>query len=263
MLIVKLQFARWHVKCKIQILEDHFEGFPREDGKPEVVYVGTNEYYEGMNAEIAYERPDVKNTFGEVCARNGIRQFRVTETEKWAHLTFFFNGIKDVVHTKEERTLIPSDKIATYDKAPDMQAQKITDQVIDVLDEDNADVVLINYANPDMLGHTGVKQAIIDGVEVVDRELGRVVDKTLEKDGALLIIADHGNAELNFDESCQQKHTAHTMNRVPCILVSQDKKLSKVELEGNAALKDVAPTLLDILGIAKPKEMTGNSIIKK
>lgn len=244
-------------------LEDHFEGFPREEGKPDVLFVGTNEYYDDMDGEVAFARPEVKNTFGEVCAKNDIRQFRVTETEKWAHLTFFFNGIRDVVNKHESRTLIPSDKIATYDAAPDMQAEKIADQVVETLKEEKADVVLINFANPDMLGHTGVKEAIIKGVEAVDVQLKRVVDATLEKNGSVLIIADHGNAELNYDEEVQQQHTAHTMARVPCIVVSEDAKLKQAELEGNGALQDVAPTLLDLLGIEKPKEMTGKSVIIK
>lgn len=251
------------VQLSQSFLEDHFEGFPREEGKPNVHFVGTNAYYEGVACEIAYTRPDVTNTFGEVCAKNNIRQLRVTETEKWAHLTFFLDGIQDVLHDMESRKLIPSDKIATYDAAPDMQATKITDQVVDALEQGAADVILINYANPDMLGHTGVKEAIIHGVERVDIELKRVVDAVLKKNGSMLIIADHGNAELNFDLEIQQKHTAHTMSRVPCILVSEDTELKEAKLEGNGALKDVAPTLLDLLGVEKPEEMTGASVIHR
>lgn len=251
------------VQISESFLEDHFEGFPREGGKPKVHFVATNEYYENMNAHIAYRRPEVKNSFGEVLAQNNLRQFRITETEKWAHLTYFFNGISEQVFKGEERNLIPSDKIATYDAAPIMQAQKISRRVIEVLNEDEYDVILINFANPDMVGHTGVSEAIIEAVEIVDQSLGEIKDAVLKKGGVLVATADHGNAELNFDLASGQPHTAHTMSDVPFVLVSnEDHSLRNIQLRGSGSLQDIAPTLLDVLGIEKSPEMTGESLIQ-
>ncbi|MBU1166992.1 2,3-bisphosphoglycerate-independent phosphoglycerate mutase [Patescibacteria group bacterium] len=243
-------------------LEEDFEGFPREAGLPQVAYAATTEYYEGMKAAIAFRRPEVKNTLGEVLSKNGLNQFRISETEKWVYLTKIFNGIKEVEFKGEERVLLPSDKVATYDLAPKMKARKISGLVVKKIKEDAPDTVFINFANPDMLGHTGVKEAVIEGIETVDTAVGEVIEATLEKDGTIIVTADHGDAEICFDEECGQAHTSHTEADVPFILVSNNQKLQQAKLRPDGILADIAPTILSLLGFKIPPEMTGKNIIK-
>lgn len=243
--------------------EDHFEGFPREKGKPRVAYVATTEYFEGIKALIAFKRSEVKNTLGEVIAVHKLTQLRISETEKWVYLTKIFNGLKEVVYPGENRVLIPSDKVATYDLAPKMQALKIAAIAKKKISASEFDTIFINFANPDMLGHTGIKEAIIKGIETVDEAVGEVVEAVLAQSGTVLITADHGDAELCYDETCGQPHTAHTAADVPFILVSANEKLRKAELRPNGILADIAPTMLELLHLKKPAEMTGTSLILK
>ncbi|MBU1118507.1 2,3-bisphosphoglycerate-independent phosphoglycerate mutase [Patescibacteria group bacterium] len=244
-------------------VEKNFEGFPREEGISEVTFVATTKYYEGMDAPVAFNRPVVKNTLGEVLSNHQKTQLRISETEKWVYLTTIFNGIHEVTFEGEERVLIPSDKVATYDLAPQMQAQKIANTVIKKLDEDRFDAVFMNLANPDMLGHTGKKEAIIKGIEAVDEALGRVVHETLQREGTVFITADHGDAELCFDEESGQPHTSHTTADVPFIFATKDVRFSNASLRPNGILADIAPTFLDVMDLPVPKEMTGKTLITR
>ena len=209
------------------------------------------------NVNIAFKEEELKNTFGEVVSKNGLKQLRIAETEKYAHVTFFFNGGEERQYEGEDRILIPSPKVATYDMQPEMSAYEVTDNVVKVINEQKYDTIILNYANPDMVGHTGVLEAAIKAMEAIDECVGRVVEAIENVGGVLLITADHGNLEQMVDYTTGEPHTAHTTNPVPLILVGMDAKLK----EGKLA--DLAPTMLDIMGIKKPKEMTGKSLIVK
>jgi len=200
----------------------------------------------------------LKNTLGEYIASLGLKQLRIAETEKYAHVTFFFNGGVEKPNDNEIRELIASPKVATYDLKPEMSAYEVTEKVIEKLDSDEFDVVILNFANCDMVGHTGVFGAAVKAVNTVDECVGKVVDKILEKGGAAIITADHGNADKMEDED-GSPFTAHTTNKVPFIIVGkgfEDKKL-----RDDGILADVAPTLLDMMGVPVPEEMSGKSII--
>lgn len=209
------------------------------------------------NVHIAFKEEELKNTYGEVIAKNGLKQLRIAETEKYAHVTFFFNGGEEKQYEGEDRILIPSPKVATYDLQPEMSAFEVTDKVVEAIHSEKYDTIILNYANPDMVGHTGSLEAAIKALEAIDKCVERVVEAVQEKEGILLITADHGNSEQMVDYTTGEPHTAHTTNPVPLILVGKDAKLK----EGRLA--DLAPTMLDIMGIEKPKEMTGNSLIVK
>lgn len=218
------------------------------------------QYDATIDAPFIYVDKELTNTLGEVLSKNGLTQLRTAETEKYAHVTFFFNGGKELAYQGEERLLVDSPKVATYDLQPEMSAEKLTEEVLKVLDENRFDVVVINYANPDMVGHTGVIDATVKAIKVVDNCMHRVVEKVLEKKGTVLVTADHGNAELMEDPVTHVPFTAHTTNHVPFILVSEE--LKNVEVK-DGKLSDLAPTMLDILGIEKPSEMNGTSLIKR
>jgi 2,3-bisphosphoglycerate-independent phosphoglycerate mutase len=183
---------------------------------------------------------------------------RIAETEKYAHVTFFFNGGVETVYPGEDRVLIQSPKVATYDMKPEMSAPEVTDEVIKRIDSGNYDLIVLNYANPDMVGHTGIFEAAVAAIETVDRCLGRVVGETLKKGGAVLITADHGNAEQMVDYENGGPFTAHTIDPVPFIAAG----LGNIKLR-NGRLADIAPTILDIMGLEKPPEMTGTSLIER
>lgn len=228
-------------------------------------YLGVNfycmrQYDSTIDAPFIYVDKELTNTLGEILSKNGLTQLRTAETEKYAHVTFFFNGGKEVAYEGEERILVDSPKVATYDLQPEMSAEKLTTEVLKVLDENKYDVIVINYANPDMVGHTGIMDATVKAIKVVDNCMHRVVEKVLEKKGTVLITADHGNAELMEDPVSHVPFTAHTTNHVPFILVSEE--LKNVEVK-DGKLSDLAPTMLDILGIEKPLEMNGVSLIKR
>ena len=221
-------------------------------------FVCFTNYDETMpNVNIAFKKEPLKNTFGEYISKKGYTQLRIAETEKYAHVTFFFNGGEEKQYPGEDRILVPSPKVATYDLQPEMSAIEVTDKVVEAIESKKYDTIILNYANPDMVGHTGVLEAAIKAIETIDECVGRVVKAIEDVNGVLLITADHGNSEQMIDYATGEPHTAHTTNPVPLILVGKDAKLK----EGRLA--DLAPTMLDILGIEKPEEMTGESLIEK
>jgi 2,3-bisphosphoglycerate-independent phosphoglycerate mutase len=207
---------------------------------------------------VAFPGEELKNILGEILSRGGLKQLRIAETEKYAHVTFFFNGGEEVPFPGEERCLIPSPKdVPTYDKKPEMSAYLVTEELLKRLDDDIYDVIILNFANADMVGHTGILPAAVKAIESVDACIGRLVEKVLSGGGRALITADHGNAETMVDED-GGPHTAHTTDRVPFILVDDSRKGVRLR---PGILADIAPTILEILGIPKPLEMTGQSLI--
>jgi 2,3-bisphosphoglycerate-independent phosphoglycerate mutase len=209
------------------------------------------------NVDVAYAPTSIKNTLGEYLSAQGKSQLRIAETEKYAHVTFFFNGGVEVANENEERLLINSPSVATYDMKPEMSAYEVTEALLKELDKDKHDFIVLNFANSDMVGHTGDFDAAVKAVEAVDDCLGKVVEKLLTKNGKAIITADHGNAELMEDDDGNPM-TAHTSNIVPCIVIDGD-----IELYNDGKLSDLAPTLLELLEVEKPEEMTGKSLIKK
>ena len=239
------------------IVDPEFDGF--ETKKMNLYYVCFTSYDETMpNVHVAFKKEPLKNTFGEVVSEAGLTQLRIAETEKYAHVTFFFNGGEEKQYPGEDRILVPSPKVETYDMKPEMSAYEVTDKVCEALENDKYDVVILNFANTDMVGHTGSLQAAIKAVEAVDGCVGRIVKIIEEKQGNLLITADHGNAEQMIDYKTGEPHTAHTTNPVPIILVTADKEY---KLKENGKLADLAPTMLDLMGIKQPEEMTGESLL--
>ena len=207
---------------------------------------------------IAFKKEEIKNTLGEYISKLGLTQLRIAETEKYAHVTFFFNGGEEKQYEGEDRILIPSPKVETYDMKPEMSAGEVTDKVVDAINSKKYNVIILNYANPDMVGHTGSLEATIKALEFLDGCVKRVVDAIENNDGTLLITADHGNAEQMIDYKTGELHTAHTTNPVPLVLIGrEDVKLK----EGRLA--DLAPTMLDLMNLEKPAEMTGESLIEK
>lgn len=238
--------------------DDDFKAFPRKRGRIPVNYVCMTQYdAEIKNAQIAYQPQALDNIFAEVISKAGLRQLRIAETEKYAHVTFFFNGGEEKAYPGEDRILIPSPKVATYDLKPEMSAYEVTQEVIKQIERDEYDVIIMNYANPDMVGHTGVFGAAKKAVETVDGCTGKVQKAVAEKEGTLIITADHGNAEKMTDYETGQPHTAHTDDEVPFILISDRNYRLRP-----GKLADVAPTMLQILGIEKPEQMTGQSLIE-
>lgn len=236
--------------------DSDFTGFART--KLDVSFVCMTQYDATINAAVAFPPETLVNTLGEVLAQHNLHQLRIAETEKYAHVTFFFNGGVEEPNPLEDRVLIPSPKVATYDLQPEMSAYKVTDKLLALLDENKYDVIILNFANPDMVGHTGVMPAAVKAMEAVDACAGKIVDKVLAMGGAVCITADHGNLEKMYDEKSGQPYTAHTTNPVPFLLASHNKYRLH---EG--ILADIAPTLLELLQIEKPEEMTGHSLIDK
>ena len=195
---------------------------------------------------------------GEVIADAGLKQLRIAETEKYAHVTFFLNGGREREFPGEERILVPSPRVATYDLKPEMAADEVTDKLVLAIRSGRFDFIVVNYANGDMVGHTGVLAAAIRAAETVDRCLGRLEQAAIEAGGALLITADHGNCEQMLDPETGQPHTAHTLNRVPVILVNGPPGANRLR---DGRLSDVAPTVLELMGLAQPREMTGQSLL--
>jgi len=235
-----------------------FTGFERPVFPKLSCYTCMTSYDETFGLPIAFEVEELTNIFGEVIAKAGLKQLRIAETEKYAHVTFFFNGGREAAFEGEDRALIPSPKeVATYDQKPEMSAYLVTDELLKRLDEDKYDVVILNFANADMVGHTGILSAAVRAVEVVDECVGKLIDKVLAKGGAAIITADHGNAEIMVDET-GGPHTAHTCDMAPLILVDDSRKGMKLR---KGVLADLAPTMLEMLGIPQPKEMTGKSLL--
>ena len=240
--------------------DDDFRSFKREK-KLDVVYVCFSEYDPLIeNKIIAFEKIAVTNTFGEWLAANNLKQARIAETEKYAHVTFFFNGGVEEPNEGEDRILVKSPKVATYDLKPEMSAYEVCDNLVKAIKSDKYDVIIINFANPDMVGHTGVEEAAVKAVEAVDECVGRAVDAIKEVDGVMFICADHGNAEQLIDYNDGTPFTAHTTNPVPFILVNYDPAYT---LREGGCLADIVPTLIEVMGMEQPHEMTGKSLLIK
>ena len=241
------------------INDQNFSGFKRDNLS--LTFVTMTQYdstLEGVN--VAFKPQTLVNTLGEYVSSKGLKQLRIAETEKYAHVTFFFNGGVEKENEGEDRALVASPKVATYDLKPEMSAYEVTDELIKRLDEDKYDMVILNYANPDMVGHTGIVDAAVKAVETVDTCLGKVVDKVLEKNGTVFITADHGNAETMIDENTKTPFTAHTTKPVPFVWVANDINGRNLN---TGKLADIAPTMLSVMGIEVPNEMTGESLIRK
>ena len=219
-------------------------------------YVCFTEYDKTMpNVKVAFKPTKLENTFGEYVSKKGLKQLRIAETEKYAHVTFFFNGGEEKQYDGEDRILIPSPKVATYDMKPEMSAEEVTNKVVEAINSKKYNSIILNYANPDMVGHTGSLEATIKAVEFIDKCVAKVEEAINNVKGILLITADHGNAEQMIDYVTGEPHTAHTTNPVPLILVGKDNVTLK---EGK--LSDLAPTMLSLLGLEKPEEMTGEKL---
>lgn len=233
-----------------------FDGFTLSEKHPEnVLFVSFTHYSDEVNAVVAYENDNLVNTVGEVIAANGLRQLRIAETEKYPHVTFFMSGGREEKFAGEERILIASPKVATYDLQPEMSAYEVTDALLEAIEAERFDAILLNFANPDMVGHSGMLEPTIKAIEAVDECLGKIVDAILAKGGAAIITADHGNSDevITLDDLPM---TAHTTNPVPVIVTQRD-----AVLEQDGILADLAPTMLALLEVEQPAEMTGKSLI--
>lgn len=240
------------------LVDESFAGFARTKW-PQIYLACLTQYDADLDAPVAFPPQNLHNTLGEVLAQKGLRQLRIAETEKYAHVTFFFNGGVEEPNPGEDRILIPSPQVATYNIQPAMSAVEVTDRVISEIQRDHYDVIIINYANPDMVGHTGLLEAAIEACSVVDTCMQRVVQAVLERQGNVLVTADHGNCEMMVCPHTGGPLTAHTTDLVPFILVSE--QYQGRQLRSHGSLRDVAPTLLDLLGIDIPPEMTGRSLL--
>ncbi len=241
------------------LMNEDFEEFRREKGYFPLYYVCMTQYDENLrNVHIAFKPEELKNKLGEYLSEKGYKQLRIAETEKYAHVTFFFNGGVEHVSEGEDRILVPSPKVPTYDLQPEMSAYIVTEKVVNAINEKKYDVVILNFANPDMVGHTGVFDAAVKAVETVDECVGKVVEAVLNQDGYVLITSDHGNADVMFDYEKNEPVTSHTTNDTPFILIGAPEG-TEVE-EGS--LCDLAPTMLKLLGEEIPKEMTGKVLFK-
>lgn len=239
---------------------EEFDGFDR-GARRDVTYVCFTEYDVTIpNKEIAFQKVELENTFGQYLAAHGKTQARIAETEKYAHVTFFFNGGVEEPNPGEERILVNSPKVATYDLQPQMSAPEVCDKLVEAIGSGKYDVIIINFANPDMVGHTGVMDAAVKAVETVDRCVERAVDALLKADGQMFICADHGNVEQLIDYETGGSFTAHTVNPVPFILVNYDPAYT---LKEGGCLADIVPTLIEMMGMEQPKEMTGKSLLIK
>ncbi|WP_240342333.1 2,3-bisphosphoglycerate-independent phosphoglycerate mutase [Methylococcus sp. EFPC2] len=238
------------------LTQDDFQGFERGEYPRLGAYVTLTEYHEDFSFPVAFPPTSVKNGLGEVLANSGLKQLRLAETEKYAHVTFFFNGGTDTPFPGEERILVPSPKVKTYDLKPEMSAPEVTDRLVEAIEGGEYDVIICNYANGDMVGHTGVLSAAIAAVETLDASLGRVLAALDRVGGELVLTADHGNAEQMIDPETGEAQTAHTVNPVPLVYRGSAGRLAD---GGNLA--DVSPTLLAILGLDRPAEMTGRSLL--
>lgn len=235
-----------------------FRGFDRGPEYPQNLYfVCLTLFSESVGGFVAYKPKDLDNTLGEVLVQNGLKQLRIAETEKYPHVTFFFSGGRDVELPGETRILINSPKVATYDLKPEMSAYEVADAAVKEIEAENHDVIILNFANPDMVGHSGMLEPTIKAVEVTDECLGKVVEAVLAKGGVAIITADHGNADLVLDDK-ERPFTAHTTNPVPFIVTDRS-----VTLRNDGILADIAPTILEFLQVSQPEQMTGKSMLAK
>jgi 2,3-bisphosphoglycerate-independent phosphoglycerate mutase len=241
------------------IVDPTFNGFQRRKTLQDICYVCMTEYDALMpNVLVAFQQNPITNTLGQVISRHNLTQLRIAETEKYAHVTFFFNGGIETPNPGEDRILIPSPKVATYDLQPEMSAYLLTDEVLKQIQRDYYDVIILNFANADMVGHTGIIPAAILAIEALEQCVPRIVKEILARDGRILLTADHGNADYMLDEH-DNVVTAHSLNPVPLVHISNHP----VQLKSGGKLADIAPTLLDLMDIAIPEEMTGNSLVEK
>jgi len=235
-----------------------FDGFERKKKLENIYYVCMTRYDDTFGLPIAFPPQSMKGLLADVLEEHQMKQFRTAETEKYAHVTFFFNGGVEKAYDTETRVLVPSPKVATYDLQPEMSAYQVADEVVKALKSQEYQFILVNFANPDMVGHTGIMEAAIKAIETVDNCLGQILDAVKEVGAVMLLTADHGNADCMEDPSTHKPFTAHTTNPVPFIVINHP---DKIELKDNGVLADVAPTVLDILGLDKSAEMTGNSLV--
>jgi 2,3-bisphosphoglycerate-independent phosphoglycerate mutase len=241
-------------------LDPAFKDFGRKRVVQFAAVLGMVEYSSALAKLMPclFAPQEMRYTLGQIVSQAGLKQLRIAETEKYAHVTFFFNGGEEALFPGEERILVPSPKVATYDLQPEMSAFEVTDKLMAEIEADKFDLIVVNFANSDMVGHSGILEAAEKAVLAVDKCLGRLREAVEKKNGVLLITADHGNAEQMVDPDTGQPHTAHTLNRVPFILVNgpaSNKKLA------DGQLSDVAPTILELMGLEQPKEMTGHSLL--
>lgn len=238
-------------------IEPDFHEFERKYQPKLGDFVTLTGYSDKFNVSVAFPPERIRNGFGEYIAQLGLKQLRIAETEKYPHVTFFFNGGEETVYAGEERIMVPSPDVATYDMKPEMSAFELTDKLVAAIERHQFDAIICNYANADMVGHTGNMPAAIKAIEALDLCLGRVIPAMQAAGGEILITADHGNAELMLDETTHQAYTAHTTNLVPLLYIGQ-RAASMTEV---GALEDISPTMLDIMGVTQPANMTGKSLI--
>jgi 2,3-bisphosphoglycerate-independent phosphoglycerate mutase len=240
-----------------------FDRFDRGRQLQDLHFVTMTEYAADIPVEVAFRPKNVEEPLAKVVSDAGLTQFHTAETEKYAHVTFFLNGGREAPFPGEERVLVPSPRVPTYDLQPEMSARPITEEALKAIGENRFDVIMMNFANPDMVGHTGVLEATIQAVSVVDECLGRIAGAALKAGGGMLITCDHGNAEQMFDPITGAPHTAHTTNPVPCVvLVPDDSPFRHRTLRSGGKLADVAPTVIEILGLQQPEDMTGRSLFE-
>jgi 2,3-bisphosphoglycerate-independent phosphoglycerate mutase len=244
------------------LLDPMFDGFKRARVVKFASAVGMVEYSAALNEllKTLFVPEVIKMGLGETISKAGLKQLRIAETEKYAHVTFFFNGGEERVFAGEERIMVPSPKVKTYDLKPEMSAPEVTDRLVEAIGSGKFDLIVVNYANTDQVGHSGDFAAAVKAVQTVDTCLGRVMEAVRKAGGVLLVTADHGNAELMFDEKSGQKHTQHTLNRVPALLFNAPSQIHSL---ADGKLADVAPTLLDLMGVPQPREMTGHSLLSE
>src|SRR3990167_11274745 len=239
-------------------VEKDFQGFSRKKHPKLTSFITFTQYNKNFNLPIVFPPESLQNILGAYLSEQGLRQLRIAETEKYAHVTFFFNGGIEKPFTGEDRILIPSPTVPTYDLQPEMSARELTTRLVEEIKHRYYDVIICNFANPDMLGHTGQFPAVVKAIEVIDECLGRIIEALQSIGGEALITADHGNAEYMFDQNTQQAHTAHTHELVPFLYVGRKAEITKPE----GILSDIAPTILYLMRLSQPKEMTGSSLVQ-
>ena len=258
-IVVFMNFRADRARQLTRALTDiNFDYFQRHYFPKLAEFVTLTEYASDINAKVAYPALSLPNIFGEYIAKHGLKQLRIAETEKYAHVTFFFNGGIEQPFDNEDRILVPSPKVTTYDLQPEMSAIEVTDRLVEAILHDDYDCIICNFANPDMVGHSGNFDATIKAIAIIDKCLQRIIHALHEKNGECLITADHGNAEYMYNPKTKQPHTAHTTNLVPLVYVGRHAKF----IEKKGKLLDIAPTMLYLLGLEKPQEMTGKNLLK-